>query len=149
MSETSPITGELSNSKVAAVFASESAARQAAGAVAKVLALGPAQVQVVTPAEPHPGRKLEPEERGIWNTIVVAHVRLGIVGAIVGLLAFLAMYFAGLPFVTLNALAAGLVLLFFGAVAGLNCRAPVVVDDMSPTLTSFPGFADLLRELAA
>ena len=119
MSETSPITGELSNSKVAAVFASESAARQAAGAVAKVLALGPAQVQVVTPVEPHPGRKLEPEERGIWNTIVVAHVRLGIVGAIAGLLAFLAMYFAGLPFVTLNALAAGLVLLFFGAVAGL------------------------------
>jgi 3-phosphoshikimate 1-carboxyvinyltransferase len=34
------------------------------------------------------------------------------------------------------------------AVAGLHCRAPVVIDDMSPTQTSFPGFADLLRGLA-
>jgi 3-phosphoshikimate 1-carboxyvinyltransferase len=34
------------------------------------------------------------------------------------------------------------------AVAGLHCRAPVVVDDMRPTLTSFPGFADLLKALA-
>jgi 3-phosphoshikimate 1-carboxyvinyltransferase len=34
------------------------------------------------------------------------------------------------------------------AVAGLNCRAPVVIDDMSPTLTSFPGFAELLKGLA-
>jgi 3-phosphoshikimate 1-carboxyvinyltransferase len=35
------------------------------------------------------------------------------------------------------------------AVAGLHCRSPVIVDDMSPTLTSFPGFADLLTELAS
>ena len=119
MSETSPITGELSNSKVAAVFPSEAAARHAASAVAGALDLGPAQVQVVTPGEPHPGRKLEPESRGIWRTIVVAHVRLGIVGGIIGLLVFVALYLAGIPFVTRNALAAGLVLLFFSTVAGL------------------------------
>ena len=34
------------------------------------------------------------------------------------------------------------------AVAGLHCRVPVVIDDMSPTQTSFPGFADLLKGLA-
>jgi 3-phosphoshikimate 1-carboxyvinyltransferase len=34
------------------------------------------------------------------------------------------------------------------AVAGLHCRAPVVIDDMSPTMTSFPGFANLLKGLA-
>jgi 3-phosphoshikimate 1-carboxyvinyltransferase len=34
------------------------------------------------------------------------------------------------------------------AVAGLQCRTPVVIDDMSPTQTSFPGFADLLKGLA-
>jgi len=119
MSETSPITGELSNHKVAAVFPSEAAARRAAEAARSALALGPAQVSVVTPGEPHPGRKLEPEVRGIWRTIVVAHVRLGIVGAVVGLLVFAVLYLAGLPFITQNALAAGLVLLFFGSVAGM------------------------------
>ena len=34
------------------------------------------------------------------------------------------------------------------AVSGLHCRVPVVIDDMSPTQTSFPGFADLLKGLA-
>lgn len=119
MSETSPITGELSNSKVVAVFANESAARSAAQAVAAALSLGSAQVQLITPAEPHPGRKLEPESRGVWRTIVVAHVRLGIVGAVVGLLAFAALYAAGLPFIVNSPVAAALVLLFFGTVAGL------------------------------
>jgi 3-phosphoshikimate 1-carboxyvinyltransferase len=33
------------------------------------------------------------------------------------------------------------------AVAGLNCREPVQVDDMEPVATSFPGFAELLLSL--
>jgi len=119
MSETSPITGELSNSKVAAVFTDESAARRAAQDVTTTLALGAAQVQVITPTEPHPGRKLEPESRGIWHTIVVAHVKLGIAGAIVGLLVFALLYELGIAFVVNSALAAAGVLVFFGAVAGL------------------------------
>ena len=119
MSETSPITGELSNSKVAAVFPDESAARQAAQGVGAALSLGPAQVQVITPADTHPGRKLEPESRGIWRTIIVAHVKLGIVGAVAGLLVFAVMYWMGVPFIVNSAVAAVLVLLFFGAVAGL------------------------------
>src|SRR6476469_10647679 len=119
MSETSPISGELSNSKVAAVFPSESSARQAASAVAAALSLGGAQVQVVTPAEPHPGRKLEPESRGIWHTIVVAHVRLGIVGIVAGALAFVALRAAGIAFIVNSPVAAALVLMGFGGVAGL------------------------------
>jgi hypothetical protein len=119
MSETSPITGELSNSKVAAVFPDEGVARRAAQDVTAALALGEAQVQVITPREPHPGRKLEPEDRGIWRTIVIAHVRLGIAGAIAGLLVFALLYEIGIAFVVNSAVAAALVLLAFGAVAGL------------------------------
>ena len=33
------------------------------------------------------------------------------------------------------------------AVAGLNCREPVTIDDMSPVATSFPGFAELIETL--
>lgn len=119
MSETSPITGELSNSKVAAVFKDGTTARDAARSVTAALELGPAQVQVITPGEAHPGRKLEPESRGIWRTIVVAHIRFGILGAIGGLLVFAALYAYGPLLVVNSPLAAALVLLFFGAVAGL------------------------------
>jgi len=119
MSETSPITGELSNSKVAAVFAQESTARQAANAVASALSLGAAQVQVITPSEPHPGRKLEPESRGIWRTIGIAHVKLAIVGAVVGVIAFFVLRGMGVPFIVNSPIAAGLVLLWFGALAGM------------------------------
>jgi len=116
---TSPITGELSNRKVAAVFPREAAARKAAEGVSAALSLEMAQVQVITPAEPHPGRKLEPESRGIWRTIVVAHIRLGIIGLIVGLIAFLALRAAGIPFIVNSPVAAALSLIFFGGVAGL------------------------------
>jgi 3-phosphoshikimate 1-carboxyvinyltransferase len=33
------------------------------------------------------------------------------------------------------------------AVAGLNCRAPVTIDDMSPVATSFPAFVSLFESL--
>ena len=119
MSETSPITGELSNSKVAAVFQHQAMAREAARGVAVALGLGAAQVQLITPDEPHPGHKLEPESRGIWRTIVVAHIRFGIAGAIVGLLSFAALYAYGPPLIVNSPVAAALVLLFFGTIAGL------------------------------
>ena len=85
MANPSPITGELSNSKVAAVFPNEAVALQAGQGVAAALSLGSAQVQVIVPTERHPGNKLEPENRGIFRTIVIAHVRLGIAGAVMGL----------------------------------------------------------------
>lgn len=119
MSETSPITGELSNSKVAAVFPRAADAHEAARAVAAALSLGSGQVQVITPAEPHAARKLEPESRGIWRTILTAHLKLGIAGTVVGLLVFAALHAYGLPFIVQSPVAAALVLLFFGAVAGL------------------------------
>lgn len=114
-----PVTAEVSNHKVAAVFPDAGVARQAAAAVASTLALGASQVQLIRPDEPHPGRKLEPESRGIWHTIVVAHVKLGIVGAIAGAVLFGVLYAMALPFIVNSAVAALLVLVFFGAVAGL------------------------------
>ena len=119
MSETSPITGELSNSKLAAVFPSEAAARAAAQLVSATLPLDPAQVQVITPTDPHPFRKLEPESQGIWRTIKVAHIRLGIAGAVAGVVLFAGLYAVGVPFIVLSPIAASLTLLFFGSVAGL------------------------------
>jgi hypothetical protein len=119
MSGETVLTGEVSNSKVAAVFATAAAARDAAAGIRRTLALQDAQVEVLAPGDAHPRRRLEPESRGIWKTIVRAHVRLGIVGALFGLVAFAALYFGGVQFIVRSPVASVLVLLFFGATGGL------------------------------
>ena len=119
MTGPSVITEEVSNSKVAAVFASEAMARDQAARLRQALALGEAQVVVVTPRTATPGRKLEPESHGIFRTMMWAHARLGVIGALLGLAVFALLWFMGIPLIVNSALLAGGVLLFFGAVAGL------------------------------
>ena len=114
-----PLTGEVSNSKVAGIFASESAARAEAARVRATLQLSDAQVQVVTPADPRPGHKLEPESHGIFRTMIRAHVVLGLLGAIAGAMAFGVMWTMAIPFIVNSAVMAAAVLVGFGAVAGL------------------------------
>ena len=114
-----PLTGEVSNSKLAAVFESGAAAREAAAALLSEGGLQPTQVKVVAPGEPDANIKLEPEGRNIWRTVGIAHVKLGIAGAVAGVLLFVVMMGMGVPFVTRSPVAAFLVALFFCTVAGL------------------------------
>lgn len=114
-----PITGEVSSHKLAAVFDSGATARNAAAAVVEAVGLEPAQVQVIAPDEPRADARLEPESRGIWHTIVLAHLRLGILGAIAGGLVFGLLVWLGIPFIVSSPWAAGLVLVGFGGLAGL------------------------------
>ena len=114
-----PVTAEVSNHKVAAAFPNAGAAKQAAAAVASTLSLGASQVQLIRPGDAHPGHKLEPESRGIWNTIIVAHVKLGIAGLVAGAVLFAVLYAMAIPFIVNSAIAAFLVIVFFGGVAGL------------------------------
>ncbi|MEN1971361.1 hypothetical protein WCE34_03280 [Luteimonas sp. MJ204] len=114
-----PLTGEVSNSKLAAVFETGVAARDAAAALIAETGLQAAQVKVIEPDEPDANIKLEPEGRGIWRTILAAHLRLGIAGAVAGALAFGIMMWMGVPFVARSPVAAGLVTTAFGAVGGL------------------------------
>ncbi len=114
-----PVTGEVSNSKIAAVFDTTAAAREAAAALAGTAGLEAVQVQVITPDEPRVDVKLEPENRGIWRTIVKAHTRLAIIGGIVGALAFFMLKAVGVPYIVASPWAAGLVMTSFGLLAGL------------------------------
>lgn len=113
------LTGEVSNSKVVGVFATADAAREAAAGVQAELGLQPAQVELMLPGEAHPRRRLEPESAGIWKTIVRAHLRLGIAGAVLGVVAFALLYAADVVFIVRSPVASALVLLFFGTMAGL------------------------------
>ena len=115
----SALTGERSDSKVAAVFERESTARTVAGRLRRRLGLQSSQVQVVTPGDGHPGRKLEPEGRGIVRTIIVAHYKLGLAGMVLGGLVFAAMHAIGLGAVSNSPWAAAAVMIGYGGVFGL------------------------------
>lgn len=113
------LTGEVSNSKLAAVFDTEAVARAAAEAVIGETDLQPAQVKLILPDEAHPGIKLEPEGGGILRTIVRAHVWLGVAGVLAGVAAFALMVWLGVPFVVQSPWLAGLVAAVFGGMGGL------------------------------
>lgn len=114
-----PLSGEVSNSKLAAVFDSRAAAREAALALCRDLDIARPQVKLVSPDSADVDIQLEPEGGGIWHTILRAHLWLGIWGALLGLLAFALLYWGGVPFIVQSPVAAVLALLFFGATGGL------------------------------
>ena len=114
-----PLTGEVSNSKVSAVFASEGAARAAAQRLKAEVGLTDAQVQVVTPHDHDPGRKMQPESHGIFRTILIAHARLGLAGAALGAIAWFVLRAMGAAMIVHTGLLTLVVLVIGGAMLGL------------------------------
>ena len=119
MSMLSSVTGELSDSKVAAIFDSESTARRIAHELRGALGMQDSQVQVVTALDRHPGRKLEPEGRGIFRTIIIAHYKLGLAGLALGTLLFVALYMAGFTAIVSSPVLAAALIIGYGGIFGL------------------------------
>lgn len=113
------ITGEVSNSKVAGVFTSHTVAEKVAAGLVADLELQPAQVKVITPETADVDIQLQPEGGGIFRTILVAHLWMGLFGALAGLAVFGILIWMGVPFIVGSPWAAGLALFAFGALAGL------------------------------
>ena len=88
MKASATINGEVFDHKLAAIFDNETSARKAAEVVGGTLDSKAAKVFLVGPNDAHQGWELEPEDRGIWRTMLKAHLWLGVVGAAMGLLLF-------------------------------------------------------------
>jgi len=132
MAETQ-LTGEHFDHKVAAIFASEADARQAAEQLRADTDLSDRQVLIMRPEDRHKGRELEPESRGIWRTLVRSHVWLFVAGAAAGLLLFLVTFFAGIEFVTQNALwAAGVFIVICSLVGAMVGGLVTLRPDHTP-----------------
>lgn len=114
-----PITGEVSNSKLAGVFNTEASARAGVDAVVFSAGLQASQVKLVTPAEPHPNIKLQPEGAGIFRTILLAHLWFGVGGAVVGVVAWAVLLWMNVTLIVSAAAVAGFTFLFIGAAVGL------------------------------
>ncbi|MGX6568025.1 riboflavin biosynthesis protein RibA [Cupriavidus necator] len=80
-----PLNAEQASTKIAALFDTRSAAKDAAERVCHEAHLRRGQVRLVHPYEAHFGRKLEPENDAIARTAVRSHLMMGTLGAVVGL----------------------------------------------------------------
>ena len=129
------LTGEMSDTKVAGVFNNERLAREVARQARAVLGLRPSQVQVVTRRDSHPGRKLEPEGRGIFRTALIAHFKLGVVGMVLGVLVFVSLHTRDVPAVVNSPGMAAMAILLLGGFAGLLAGGLVTLrPDHTPLL---------------
>lgn len=119
MANSNALTAEASGQKVAAIFSTETRAREVAAQLRTELGLGDPQVRVVTPNDHRPGRKLEPESQGIFRTMILAHARLGALGAVAGAVLFGVFWFAGAGMVVNAAAPAAFAMIVIGGLVGL------------------------------
>jgi hypothetical protein len=119
--------GERSLTTVAALFGQAQDARDAAEHVVQDGRLPAEQVKVMGPGDPAIERKLEPEEPGIFHTLIKAHVVLGIVGVIGGLLLAWVLYSAGVGFAVSSPFYTFVILGIFGLLGGLMLGGLVTI----------------------
>jgi hypothetical protein len=117
--------GERSLTKVAALFASKSLAEDVAQQVKETAGLDDPQVYLVGPPDgtalnsPAFSRKLEPEQAGIWRTLIRAHVVAGTAGVIAGVLVYLGFILADSAAVKSTPGMSLVAMVFFGGLIGL------------------------------
>lgn len=91
------ITGERAVTKIAGIFRDEDDARSAVQRLKTRMKINPYQVKLMSPNEdyspdsPSFSKRLEPESRGIAGTVVRTHLTTAAIGALAGLVLYLAM----------------------------------------------------------
>jgi hypothetical protein len=117
--------GERSLTKVAGVFAARAQAEQAVRRLIQASGLDRSQVEVLEPRDGEWSRadvlasKMEPEDRGIWGTIIRAHALAGVIGFLMGAALCLLMWIMGQPGVRASPGLALMAMAGFGATFGL------------------------------
>lgn len=142
--DTNPtIIAEKASHKVAAVFPGQQQAAAAAQALGRLPEAGAMQIRLLEPGALGVDRALEPDQGGIFRTILRAHAWLGLAGAVAGGLLFLVLWSAGIPMIVLSPFAAAGAMIGFGAVAGLIAGGLVSLrPDHDPYIAAVRGALD-------
>jgi len=111
--------GEKATTKIAAFFDTQDALEQVSSDLRRVSDLQNTQLWVVRPHEASFDRKLEPESQGVARTAVRAHLMLGGIGLMAGLLVWAVLYWMALPAILSSPFYSGGFIVALGAVAGL------------------------------
>lgn len=119
MKQSLDVTGESLDHKLGAIFEDEARAKSAADSLRGLEGLDEERVFVLRPGDKHPGWELEPEDKGIWRTLVRAHIKLGLVGFALGLALYIVLTGLGVSFVVFNPFASAAVLIALCTILGL------------------------------
>ncbi|MFU8831277.1 MAG: hypothetical protein ACNA7J_03880 [Wenzhouxiangella sp.] len=112
------LTGEASDHKIAGIFTDLAGLQVGRDRLVDSVRLDDDQLIVLAPGERADGELLEPESRGIWHTLIRAHVWLGLAGAIIGALVFLLLVWLDVAFVVGNPWTSFVVLVAFSTFGG-------------------------------
>src|SRR5699024_7584761 len=112
------LTGEASDHKLAGIFSDAQRLTDCRREMVDSIAGIYRQIERVDPTGCAEVFSLEPEPRGIWSTIIRAHLWLALAGALVGLLILALMLSLGVPFVAQNVGASSVLLVVFCALGG-------------------------------
>jgi hypothetical protein len=113
------IHAERYPARVAARFGNPDRARRAAERLLHDTDLTPRQVRLIDPTAPDVESAIEPENQGIWRTLVRSHVSLGLLGLLAGLVISGSLLLIGFPFAVSQAIMVAVSLGVFGLVIGL------------------------------
>lgn len=111
--------GEKSTTKLAGFFDTQEQLERVSSELRRVSGLQNTQLWVVHPHDSDFDKKLEPETQGVVRTAVRAHVWLGALGLIGGVVLWAILYFAGVPAVTASPYYSAGIIVVFAAVGGM------------------------------
>lgn len=117
--------GERSVTKVAGLFSTDEAARQAAQNLVEHSPLDPSQIRVLGPSDTAAtlgsglGRAIEPDSKGIARTLVKSHLAAGLLGLIAGIVLFGVLMLIGIPAIVSSPYLSFFIIVGFGLVLGL------------------------------
>lgn len=117
--------GEKSLTKVVALFDDQSSAEGVIGRLLRLPGMHPGQVRLAGPRDLRThradlfGRKMEPEQHGIFQTLLRSHVVAGLAGALFGLVLYATLMRTGHPLMTSSPLLAAIAIVGFATTFGL------------------------------
>ncbi len=111
--------GEKATTKLAGFFDSQEALESVSSELRRLSGLQNTQLWVVRPHDSNFERKLEPETQGVARTAIRAHLLLGGLGTIAGVLLFVVLYALEVPAVRSSPYYSGGAIVVFALVAGL------------------------------
>lgn len=111
--------GERATTKIAAIFDTRDAAAAMAESLSAHARLEGNQWMLIAPHEQGFARKLEPETQGIARTGIRAHLILGAVGFLAGVMLWLLLYFLHITYIVASPVASAAVIISFATILGM------------------------------
>lgn len=142
------LTGEKYDHKVAGIFGDAEGLRACRKELLQSMEEAADQLESLEPGAESPSWLVEPESRGIWHTLVRAHLWLGLAGVVAALLLFGLLAALDVPFVVQNPWASlFLMIVPFGLSGGMLGGLVTIRPDHTPYIARVKAALDDKRHV--